>query len=272
MNQSRTKNKCMPKVSVIVTTYNRKDYLTETIQSILKQTYQDFELIVVDNYSNYDFFALIESFKNNKIIAFQNQNNGIIAVNRNVGISHAKGEYIAFCDDDDIWLNDKLEKQILVIESQKVDLVYSNIYCFDDFEKEYKRKVKQIKNIKQLLKKNEISLSTVLLRNNDIVKFDEDVNVLSIEDYLLWIDLYLNGFKFGYLDEYSIKYRISSTSVFSKQLNIIYLKLNYGITKVMIKMNGPKNLTPIFSYITILNTIKLIIKQMVFRPKEHKDK
>lgn len=86
----------MPKVSVIVTTYNRKEYLAETIQSILNQTFQDFELIVVDNYSNYDFFGLMKSFNSEKITAFQNQNNGIIAVNRNFGIKLAKGEFIAF--------------------------------------------------------------------------------------------------------------------------------------------------------------------------------
>ena len=89
----------MPKVSVVVTTYNRPDLVKETIDGILNQTFQDFELIVVDNYSNYDFFELIENIGGKKIRAFQNQNNGVIAVNRNVGIKNAIGEYIAFCDD-----------------------------------------------------------------------------------------------------------------------------------------------------------------------------
>ena len=76
----------MIKISVIVTTYNRPKLLKETLDSILNQTYVDFELIVVDNNSNYDFFKLIESFNDNRIIAYQNENDGVIAVNRNFGI------------------------------------------------------------------------------------------------------------------------------------------------------------------------------------------
>ena len=105
----------MIKVSVVVTTYNRKKYLTQTIKSILNQTFADFELIVVDNYSNYDFLSHINSLNDSRIRPFQNNNNGIIAVNRNFGIKKSKGEFIAFCDDDDIWINTKLEIQLNVI-------------------------------------------------------------------------------------------------------------------------------------------------------------
>ena len=101
-----------PLVTVVVTTYNRKELLKETIDSILNQTYTNFELIVVDNFSNYDFLKHVKSFEDKRIIAFQNQNNGIIAVNRNFGIKRANGDYIAFCDDDDLWLPNKLETQI----------------------------------------------------------------------------------------------------------------------------------------------------------------
>ena len=93
-----------PLISVIVTTYNRKLFLKKSIDSILNQIFIDFGLIVVDNFSNYDFNKFIQSFSDERIIPFQNQNNGIIAINRNVGIKKAKGEYIAFCDDDDLWL------------------------------------------------------------------------------------------------------------------------------------------------------------------------
>ena len=114
-------------VSVVVTTFNRKDLLKETLESILAQTYQDFELIVVDNYSNYDFNALIESFKSDKIRAYQNQNHDVIATNRNFGIEKAKGEYIAFCDDDDLWMPDKLEKQMKCASEHDVDLISKSI-------------------------------------------------------------------------------------------------------------------------------------------------
>ena len=91
------------KVSVVVTTYNRAHIVTEAIESILNQTFGDFELIIVDNYSNDNTEEVIKSYKDERIKYFKNRNNGIIAVNRNYGISKAQGEYIAFCDDDDLW-------------------------------------------------------------------------------------------------------------------------------------------------------------------------
>ena len=109
-----------PLVSVIVTTYNRKEYLKETIDSILNQTYKNFELIVVDNYSDFDFLTYIKSFNDNRIRAFQHHNNGIIAVNRNIGIKKAYGEYIAFCDDDDYWVDKKLEYQVNNIKNDNM--------------------------------------------------------------------------------------------------------------------------------------------------------
>lgn len=85
-----------PLVSVILITYNRECFLKETIDSILAQTYRNFELIIIDNFSDYDFNALVNSYHSNKIRAFQNQNNGIIAINRNFGIERARGNYLAF--------------------------------------------------------------------------------------------------------------------------------------------------------------------------------
>ena len=101
-----------PLVSILVITYNRKVFLHETIESILNQTYKNFELIIVDNFSNYDFLSHLNSFKDDRIKPFQNKNNGVIAVNRNFGLTKAQGEYIAICDDDDLWIPQKLEKQV----------------------------------------------------------------------------------------------------------------------------------------------------------------
>lgn len=252
----------MPTVSIIVTTFNRKEYLTETIQSILNQSFQDFELIVVDNYSNYDFFALIESFKNEKVIPIQNLNNGVIAVNRNVGIEHAKGKYLAFCDDDDLWFPEKIEKQLHHLKSHNADVIYTHLLCFNEKGSNYIRKAKQLRNISQLIRKNEISLSTVFLKNNKLIKFDEDPNLVTVEDYFLWLNLYISGLTFVLLNEPTTKYRLSPNSMFAKQKYQIYLRLNLGFTKLLINNQFPILITFAFLKKMILNLIKLQIKNL----------
>ncbi len=112
-----------PLISVIVTTYNRKELLEETINSILNQTFKNFELIVVDNNSNYDFLTHMNNFNDRRIHAYQNSNDGIIAINRNFGIKKARGDYIAFCDDDDLWAPQKVEIQIVTIEDSENGMV-----------------------------------------------------------------------------------------------------------------------------------------------------
>ena len=119
-------------VSVIVTTYNRKEKLKEALVSILEQTYTNIEILVVDNFSNYDIKGFIQEFNDTRIILIQNANNGNYVINRNLGIKNAHGDYIAFCDDDDYWLSHKLTEQIRFFTMASCDkelgLVYSK--CF----------------------------------------------------------------------------------------------------------------------------------------------
>ena len=132
-----------PTISVIVTTYNRKEFLLETVKSILNQTVSDFELIVVDNFSDYDFFQEMNILNDDRIRAFQNNNDGIIARNRNFGIKKARGEFIAFCDDDDYWAKDKLIIQLSHFNTD-VDLVGIGTNCKNIGDTEYYRKTKKI--------------------------------------------------------------------------------------------------------------------------------
>ena len=103
-------------ISVIVPTYNRADLISETIESILNQTYKYFELIIVDDGSTDNTEEVIRKFKDSRIKYIKTDNWGGPARPRNTGIKKTKGEYIAFCDDDDIWLPKKLEKQIRVFK------------------------------------------------------------------------------------------------------------------------------------------------------------
>lgn len=257
----------MPKVSIIVTTFNRKEYLTETIQSILNQTYQDFELIVVDNYSNYNFFSHIVSFNSEKIRPFQNLNNGIIAVNRNFGIKHATGDFIAFCDDDDIWINTKLHDQLKFLYETNCDLVYSNMFIFKGdinniIGRTSNRKIKSLKN---LINNNPIVTSSVLVRNSDIF-FPENPNLIAIEDYALWLNLYLKGFRFKFSEKPLIYFRISETNTSTnKEMYITkHLKLIYLYVSLLIQNSQLRIKTQLIRIIG-LNYLKFYIKSTLIK-------
>lgn len=255
----------MPKISVIVTTYNRKEYLTETIQSILNQTYQDFELIVVDNFSNYNFFALMDGFKSEKIIPMQNQNNGIIAVNRNFGIKQAKGEYIAFCDDDDSWVVNKLQDQMNILLEINCDLVYSNMFLFkDDITNVIKSTSnKKISELNDLINNNQINTSSVLVKNKDLF-FPEDPKLIGVEDYALWLDLYIKGFRFEFAHHPLVYFRIGEVTTSNKNWAIKHLKLIYLHSSILIQHPELKIKKKVFVKI-LMNSLKFSIKNKFFK-------
>jgi glycosyltransferase involved in cell wall biosynthesis len=202
----------IPTVSVIVTTYNRQEYLFETVRSILNQTFQDFELIIVDNFSNYEFLKFIDFFNDKRIKSFQNDNNGIISINRNFGIKVARGKYLAFCDDDDIWESNKLELQLKFLESGSADLVYSGTLLFNDFGLLRVHCYKPVKTLSQFFKYNPVTLSSVIVINSEKVIFDENKGFAGIEDYVLWINLWMRGFKFHMVELPLVNFRVSNTS------------------------------------------------------------
>jgi teichuronic acid biosynthesis glycosyltransferase TuaG len=221
------KNNKEPLVSIVVTTYNRNELLKETINSILSQTYTNFELIVVDNYSNYDFVNHIKSYNDHRIIAFQNKNNGIIAVNRNFGIKKSKGEYIAFCDDDDLWMPLKLEKQIYAFEKNKsagIVAVGTRIKPTDDtlkFITHSKHDV--IIKFEDLFYSKSTALSSIVINTKQL--FNENKNFIASEDYEYQIRLLKKtGGKLLILKDDLVIYRITNSNAsmdISKYINTL---------------------------------------------------
>ena len=260
----------MLQISVIVTTFNRPKLLKETLDSILNQTYVDFELIVVDNNSNYDFFKLMESFNDTRIKAFQNKNNGIIAVNRNFGIKKANGKYIAFCDDDDIWVKSKLEIQHSQIETSLADIISSNISIFECNTNNIlnNTKANKPKSLYDLLWFNQVYTSTVLVKNSELLFFSEDANLITVEDYRLWISLMINGYKFDFSDQNLIYYRKSTDGAYInnyKKRNIKLIYLYRSILKTKINV-----LQYFFTVFLIFNQLfrflfkKLLINEFIY--------
>jgi glycosyltransferase involved in cell wall biosynthesis len=121
-----------PLVSVIIPTYNRAHYVTETIQSVLDQSYQDFEIIVVDDGSTDNTREVIASFKEPRLKYLFQENQGVCAA-RNNGINASEGEYIKFLDSDDVLLKNALEKQVQVLDGHPdVGLSHGRAYPMDE--------------------------------------------------------------------------------------------------------------------------------------------
>jgi len=117
----------MPSVSVIITTHNRSSLLQQAIESVLHQSFQDYEIIIVDDGSTDDTQKIVEPHLVPGRVCYFFQNNAGVAAARNAGVRLAKGKYVAFLDDDDIWLPEKLEKQHLEAgKLQKPVMVITN--------------------------------------------------------------------------------------------------------------------------------------------------
>jgi glycosyltransferase involved in cell wall biosynthesis len=206
----------MPKVSVIIPTYNAQEYLSETLDSVLSQTYSHFEVIVVDDGSKDQTISIVEEYRMKypeKVKLIQKENGGPASA-RNVGIKAAVGEYIAFIDADDLWLPEKLEKQVRYFESQplQVGLVYTNTKKFDKdgvwtLPGKYCKKHVNGWIYKDLIRDNVIHNLSVMARKRcfDVVGFlDESIEIN--EDYDMWLRIAMR-FKISFIDEVLALYR-----------------------------------------------------------------
>lgn len=220
-----------PAVSVIIPTYNRAVFLKKSVQSVLDQTFKDFEIIIINNNSIDNTLEVIRSFNDNKIKIINFRNHGIIAKSRNQGLMNSKGKYIAFLDDDDMWCPDKLEIQIKYLESHpEFDMIYSNALIID--EKGNQRGLvlnngwaKEGRIFHDLLNGKYIPFPTVLMKRKLFESnglFNEEPSIIAIEDYEYWVRAALK-FDFGYIDKPLAMYRIHSTNV-SKIHSVALLK------------------------------------------------
>lgn len=213
------------KVSIILPTYNRASLLAQAIDSVLNQTFKDFELIIVDNYSADDTESVVKSYNDKRIRYFKNQNNGLVSINRNYGIQKSHGEYIAFLDDDDLWLPEKLEKQAELMDSNKdLGLVYSGSQVIDskgDLAKSaYFRSLKPLTGniFNELLASNFIPQLTVLVRREALNKVGLfDLKYKISQDYDLWLRI-ARYYPIDFIRQPLAKYRLHSESTSQKAM------------------------------------------------------
>lgn len=209
------------KVSVIVPTYNRAGLLEHTIVSILNQTYQNIELIIVSDGSTDQTKEMVAKYQNSddRIRFFEIENSGRPAVPRNEGISRATGDYIALCDDDDIWINEKLETQIEYFQQADVIGVASRATLL--FEEEISGRPKlhnsdapsfKDYSFEQIILGNTVINSSFIARRSTFIEmggFDEQPCFKFIEDWELWLRMSCTGI-IRILSRPLVEYRIYS--------------------------------------------------------------
>lgn len=183
-----------PAVSVVVPTFNRVGMLRQSLAAILAQTWRDFEIVVVDNMSEDGTQDYVRSLAPAPVRYLRNPNNGVIAVNRNLGVRAARGRYVAFCDDDDLWRADKLARQMALMQARpEVALCYTAAEYFIDGGRSWQRGVRNAvreDHFRHLLSRNFISNSSVLIRKDvldELGPLNVDPDVKGCEDYEYWL-------------------------------------------------------------------------------------
>ncbi len=204
----------MVKVSVIIPAYNRGHFIAETIDSALAQTYQDYEIIVVDDGSTDNTKEAVEHY-GNKVRYFYQENRGQAAA-QNFAARQAKGEYLALLDADDVWFPEKLEKQVPVLD-QNPDLgfVCTETFAYENGKKLYhwKKPEGKTESFQSIFEGNFIINATVLIRKDCFLTvggFDEKLR--TTQDLDLWLRL-SRKYKFRYLNIPLVKYRLHAQNL-----------------------------------------------------------
>lgn len=227
----------MPKISVIMPVYNTEEkYLREAIESILNQTYADFEFLIIDDGSSNNAQEVILSYKDSRIFYIQNEQNIGLIKTLNKALDLAKGEYIARMDSDDISLPERFQKQVDFLDKNPdVDILGTWFNCIPrNREIETFITDKEIKEC-MLINSNNIGHPTVMIRKSTVktlkIKYDE--TDLYVEDYALWLSL-IGKVKFANVGEILLNYRIHGNSVC--QTKEIEQSLN--VQKIMVLAQG----------------------------------
>lgn len=207
----------MPKISIITPAYNCEKYLEQSVDSVLSQTWQDWELLIIDDCSKDNTYALMQKLakKDERIRIIQNPQNSGAAATRNNGVRQASGEWIAFIDSDDLWEPDKLEKQMaLLTKNPEAALVFTGSAFIDAQGNRIAHilHVPEKINRKKLLGQNVISCSSVLIRKELMKEFPMPEEDGIHEDFATWLAI-LNKIPYAYgVDEPLLIYRRSATS------------------------------------------------------------
>ena len=207
-------------ISIVMPAYNSGRFLKEAVESVREQTYQNWELIIVDDCSNdgTGHEAMTWSLLDPRIKALHTAQNAGSSAARNLGVSNCQGRYLAFLDADDIWLPEKLQKQVAFMRAKNVDFSFTSYRKLGAEGQGGKIAASATVSWRDMLKSNRIGCSTVMLDLRALpgVRFPTDLG--RQEDYALWLALLRPGGVAYGLDEVLVLYRVHPDSKSARKL------------------------------------------------------
>lgn len=245
MNSTDTKNsevfkligglvkKGAPKVSVIVPAYNVAEYIEESLDSVFAQTFEDYEVIVINDGSpdTAEFEKVLEKYLD-RIVYLKHENRGVGPA-RNLAIGHSRGELFAFLDGDDVWLPDYLASQVPFLEANDYDLVYADAHLFGGSVLDGRTFMQNAPstgeaNFESLLDMRcNIVLSGSLARRESVIDAGmfEPTDVRA-QDFNLWLRMAHRGARIGYQRDVLLKYRIRPGSLSGNEVQRVEREIN----------------------------------------------
>lgn len=237
-----------PLVSIITPLYNSEKYIGETIESVLNQTYKNWEMLIVDDCSKDNGVKIVNEYvlKDKRIKLFKNEKNEGVSFTRNKAIDLSQGIYIAFLDSDDLWKKEKLKKQISFMEKNNIDLSYTGYEKINmDGSLRGEIRVPEKLDYKELLKNCLIGFLTAIYLKEKfkIYRFKK----IKAEDYIFWLEI-LKQMDYAYgIQESLAYYRVSNNSRSSNKFDIV--KFHWKIYREYEKLNFFKAVYYYFIYI-----------------------
>ena len=242
VNSRGIEREFQPLVSIVTPSYNASSFIKETIQSVQSQTYKNWEMIIIDDVSKDNTCELIkeEIKKDNRIRLIELQENGGAAIARNTGINNAKAKYVAFLDSDDLWLPEKLEKQLAFMQNNDIAFSFTSYQIMNQDGNPTDKfvHVPEKINYNGLLKNTIIGCLTVMIDIEKLGKIQMP-NIRTRQDTATWLKILKQGHYAYGLDEVLSKYRKVENSISSKKFKMA--KMNWKLYREIEELSIPKS-------------------------------
>ena len=216
----------MDLVSVIIPYYKKRHFIRETIASVIKQSYDYLEIIIIYDDTNLNDLEYLQEISklDNRIKIINNNKRLGAGPSRNKGIEQSNGKYVAFIDADDTWVQDKLKDQISFMKKNDYQISHTSYFIIDEKKKIIgQRKARDLLSINEILKSCDIGLSTVIIEKKVIVKTNTKFpQLVTKEDFVFWLTLLKKNYKFYAYDSNLTNWTDSRNSLSSSVIQKLF--------------------------------------------------